>query len=211
MDTYQPLLDGYANEAMLGLRTDGVNTDLVTLYQRLRIRAGTARMIARLTRRHRGLLDLVTLLEHSTVCNCAYAGIKPVAINCILGTENRYADFDCDFLPLADHTIHRWLRIAQARKDGIVLPPVELIQAGEVYYIRDGHHRISVARALGEQVIDAEVICLQLEPRVLHVDEASMASPLRPIGLAGAQAHTRSGIAAGKISHALPSYKPLET
>jgi hypothetical protein len=55
--------------------------------------------------------------------------------------------------------------VAQARQQGLSLPPVELTQVGEVYFVRDGHHRISVARALGQTDIEAEV-------RVWQVAEA---------------------------------------
>jgi hypothetical protein len=50
----------------------------------------------------------------------------------------------------------RWLRVAAARDQGKVLPPVVLVQVGDVYFVRDGHHRISVARALGQLDIEAE-------------------------------------------------------
>ena len=54
--------------------------------------------------------------------------------------------------------------MAQAKLDGTVLPPVELIQVGDIYFVRDGHHRISVARALGEEYIDAEIILENAHP-----------------------------------------------
>ena len=56
------------------------------------------------------------------------------------------------------------MSIAIARSQGDTLPLVELIQLGEDYFVRDGHHRISVAHALSEEYIDAVVIVLELEP-----------------------------------------------
>ena len=61
--------------------------------------------------------------------------------------RHRSGDFDRNFHPLETHTRSRWLSIAVARLNGQAMPAVELIKVGEVYAVRDGHHRISVARA----------------------------------------------------------------
>jgi hypothetical protein len=87
-----------------------------------------------------------------------YVGLRTVPIHSIRGSESRCQDFDADFCPLQTRTRERWLSVATARIKGLTLPPVELIQVGTEYFVRDGHHRISVARALGEQNIEAEVI-----------------------------------------------------
>ncbi len=50
------------------------------------------------------------------------------------------------------------MRIAIARLTGETLPPVDLVKVGDFYFVRDGHHRISVARALGQQFVDAIVV-----------------------------------------------------
>jgi hypothetical protein len=81
-----------------------------------------------------------------------------VLIGQIRGSQDRSHDFDHDFNPLQDHNKGRWLGIAAARQRGKALPPVELVQVGDVYFVRDGHHRISVARALGQRDIKAKVM-----------------------------------------------------
>lgn len=86
-----------------------------------------------------------------------YAGIRDVPINQIRGSEGRSHDFTNDFRPLQRYTRQRWINVAAARQRGRELPPVELVQVGDVYYVRDGHHRISVAKARGETAVDAEV------------------------------------------------------
>ncbi len=86
------------------------------------------------------------------------AGMQTVSISQIRGTEGRGHDFDRVFHPLNEETRHRWLSIYRAHMDGVSLPAVELIRVGQEYYVRDGHHRISVARMLGQQFIDARVV-----------------------------------------------------
>jgi hypothetical protein len=61
-------------------------------------------------------------------------------------------------------TVDRWLSVAAAHFSGDTLPLVELIQLGEDYFVRDGHHRISVVRACSQEYIDAMVMVLELEP-----------------------------------------------
>jgi len=85
------------------------------------------------------------------------AGRQVVKLNAIRGTEGRPGDFDDQFYPLSDKTRQRWQSVADALDEGLVLPPVQLIQVGADYYVRDGHHRVSVTRALGLDVIEAEV------------------------------------------------------
>ena len=91
-----------------------------------------------------------------------HAGMQTVTIRQIRGSENRAKDFDRDFNPLRDHNQARWLKIASARKQK-ALPAVELVQVGDVYFVRDGHHRISVAQALGQLEIEANVVLWQVK------------------------------------------------
>jgi hypothetical protein len=84
-------------------------------------------------------------------------GVVSVPLAHIVGSEGRVGDFDNAFNPLNDNTRGRWINIAAAMRDGVTMPPVELIQAADGYYVRDGHHRISVARAAGQAVIEARI------------------------------------------------------
>ena len=81
-----------------------------------------------------------------------------VPLSRIVGTEGRNDDFDADFNPLKQHNRERWISVAAARRTGVILPAVELLQVGDEYYVRDGHHRISVAKVLGQVEIDARVL-----------------------------------------------------
>jgi hypothetical protein len=83
--------------------------------------------------------------------------VAPVAIRDIRGSVNRMREFDCDFYPLTNEVELRWLRIASMMLQGKMLPPVELIRTGDLYFVADGHHRISVSRTLGYIYVDALV------------------------------------------------------
>jgi hypothetical protein len=89
-------------------------------------------------------------------------GLCTVEVKAISGTESRADDFDAQFNPRADRIQDRWVRIAEILLRQAYLPAVELIQVGSEYFVRDGHHRVSVARALGNAFIDAQVTLIEL-------------------------------------------------
>lgn len=119
------------------------------------------RVQARLSRRPQLLLDLNDLEDQGNLNNRHYAGMKTVRIDQIRGSEGRTEDFDDRFNPLQARSKDRWTSIAKAQLTDQALPPVELIRVGKTYFVRDGHHRISVARALGQEAIEAEVTVWQ--------------------------------------------------
>jgi hypothetical protein len=86
-----------------------------------------------------------------------YGGLRVVSLDQICGSMNRLGDFDHHFHPLDDRLRDRWVRVAMARCEDTPLPPVNLVQVGDCYFVEDGHHRISVARAFGETHVDAEI------------------------------------------------------
>lgn len=142
------------------------------LFERQRRSAWMAALWAILTRRPSALLDLSTVERQGTVTHRTYLGSRTVALNAIVGSEGRTTDFDSAFRPRQHHTRERWLGIAAAMELGVVLPPVELIQISNAYFVRDGHHRISVARALGQRDIDALVTAWQVRGALLWVTPA---------------------------------------
>lgn len=86
-----------------------------------------------------------------------------VPLSRIKGTIGRSADFDIDFLPLTTTYMSRWVSVCTGMlSDPLLLPPVDLIQVGNLYYVDDGHHRVSVASILDHLAIDANVIAWQL-------------------------------------------------
>ena len=90
-------------------------------------------------------------------------GHQIVPVKNIIGSEGRYSDFDRRFLPRSDKLQQRWSSIDSAMNKAIELPPVELYKIGDIYFVRDGNHRVSVARQQGQVFIDAYVTELQVD------------------------------------------------
>lgn len=134
----------------------------LSLFRKVFFRGEIRRLWAKLTRRRFCLRDLNETLEHCPIVSSHYAGIKTVNIAKILGTQGKADEFDREFHPTQERSRSRWMNIALQIASGHVLPPVELIQVNDMYYVRDGHHRISVSRAVGQDFIDAEVTILRL-------------------------------------------------
>jgi len=140
-------------------RVTGVNLPCSTesLYAQARQRARRGQLWASLTGRTQELLSLKQIRAVCAIEAESDAGIRTVPIRQICGSEGRSRYFDRDFNPLYDQARGRWLSIARVRQQGRDLPPVVLVQVGDIFFVRDGHHRISVARALGQLNIEARV------------------------------------------------------
>lgn len=95
--------------------------------------------------------------------NELYKGMQIVPINLIVGSEGRYKDFDNHFFPKSNFLKARWERVDSAVLQNITLPPISLYEAGGLFFVRDGNHRVSVAKMKGQEYIDAEVVSLQSE------------------------------------------------
>lgn len=102
---------------------------------------------------------LSTLAEGVVGGEQVYIGRKSVQLTQIQGSCNvgRCQEFDATFQPARLHSPHRWYSIAIARLQGKKLPPILLVQVEQSYFVTDGHHRVSVARALGDVEIEADV------------------------------------------------------
>lgn len=87
--------------------------------------------------------------------------IQSVPLDSIVGSVGRARDFTRTFLPRPSVNEERWAQLDAAFNAMVVLPPVELYQIGAVYFVRDGHHRISVARVNGLPEIEADVVELK--------------------------------------------------
>ncbi|MBX3014163.1 MAG: ParB N-terminal domain-containing protein [Caldilineaceae bacterium] len=127
-------------------------------FCRLRNQARRHSLLARLLGRQNQLLPLGEVQQRVEVKTRSYGGLKSVPLDQIRGSINRCHDFDRDFRPLHEYTKERWINIAVAYSQDECLPPVDLVEVENTYFVTDGHHRISVAKMMGFREIEAEVI-----------------------------------------------------
>ena len=85
-----------------------------------------------------------------------YLGLRTIRLDTVVGTVDKACDFDRRFWPASARDRQRWAELDGAERGGAVLPPIEVLRVGGLYFVKDGHHRVSVARAPG-QMIDADV------------------------------------------------------
>jgi len=124
------------------------------LFDRLYGQAVISRLLGKLT----GRASSLRTLSGQPRADARTLRTVIVPLDKIVGSEGRSDDFDACFRPLKWHNRERWISVAAARRTGVVLPAVELVQSGDEYYVRDGHHRISVARVSGQLEIDARIV-----------------------------------------------------
>jgi uncharacterized ParB-like nuclease family protein len=132
------------------------------MYGLALLRGWLYRVIARILQHEGRLIDYEGALKNGNIRSSHDSGIRTVPIDRIRGSLGRTEDFDAAFRPLKAHTRARWLSVASAWVYEVALPPVELVQVGELYFVRDGHHRLSVAKAFGQESIEATVIVVDV-------------------------------------------------
>lgn len=144
---------------LLAARIDPIAWEARLAYSRTMQRAVLMRLWSRLTRRPNRLLDpgpaMRMLARRLYVATNLHTPINAVSVDRIVGSVRLAPPFDRRFLPQPGHSRQQWLGLAHSWLRGQELPPVELLQVEDVYLVRDGHHQVSVARALGHQAIDA--------------------------------------------------------
>jgi hypothetical protein len=129
-------------------------------FSRARSREVFGRILSLLTNEKNNLLSLQEVKALLKPTSETYRGMQVVPIEKVIGSEGRYQDFNRTFLPRHNRLKGRWVRVDQAHHQAVVLPPVTLYEIGGVYFVRDGNHRVSVAKLQGVEFIDAEVISL---------------------------------------------------
>lgn len=125
-------------------------------------RAFWRKVISWLSGRSNDLLPFDSVRENMPIKGQHYLGLQQVELEKIIGSTGRYKDFDRAFLPTQTHTRDRWMNVDRARYDQINLPPVELYKIGDIYFVRDGNHRVSVAREWGQEFIDGYVTEIEI-------------------------------------------------
>lgn len=90
-----------------------------------------------------------------------YLGTKVIPLDAIVGSVDKMRDFDRRFRPTSTRSRQRWERLARASRTGEEIPPIDVYQVGDYYFVRDGHHRVSVARSLRVDLIEARVTAIE--------------------------------------------------
>jgi hypothetical protein len=126
-------------------------------FQRARFKAFVNRLWGTLSGQPTTLLSYDDIKEKLHIGGPIYRGVQTVLVEQIAGSLNRYHEFDRVFLPASDKLAPRWQSVNRAFYQEISLPPVVLYKVGQVYFVVDGHHRVSVAREQGQLYIEAEV------------------------------------------------------
>ena len=126
-------------------------------FQQALFKAFMNRVWASLSGQRSTLLSYDDIKEKLHIGGPIYRGVQAVRVDQIAGSLNRYHEFDRVFLPASEKLAARWQSVNRAFYQEVSLPPVVLYKVGQVYFVVDGHHRVSVARGQGQVYIDAEV------------------------------------------------------
>src|SRR5512142_1361364 len=126
-------------------------------FSRARLKAFLNRVRAVVSRSPTTLLSYDDVKSALHIGGPIYRGVQTVRVEDIVGSLNRYHQFDRAFLPVEDRIGSRWQSVDRAFYQEISLPPVVLYKVGQVYFVVDGHHRVSVAREQGQEFIEADV------------------------------------------------------
>ena len=126
-------------------------------YEQARRKSFVNRAMAALSGEPTSLLSYDEIRKKLHIGGPVDRGVQTVQLDQIAGSLNRYHQFDRFFLPTQDTDSQRWQNISRVMYQDIDLPPVVLYKVGQVYFVVDGHHRVSVAREQGVEFIEAEV------------------------------------------------------
>jgi len=127
-------------------------------FDRARQKAFVRDLVAAVNRRPNDLIPFHELRKRLSPEGESYRGMQTVPVSQIIGSMDRFEDFDRTFLPRRKNTQGRWTNIDRAFYEDVRLPPIQLYKVGNIYFVKDGNHRVSVARERGVEFIDAEVI-----------------------------------------------------
>jgi hypothetical protein len=178
------------------LATGFPRADVENDFLRARRRQVLAALARRLLRRPRDSGRLLRLDEVTGALGMRgerYRGLQTIRLAAIVGTIDARRDFDRRFRPASNRVRSRWEQLALAQRRGAPIPPIQVYRVGDLYFVSDGHHRVSIAAATGRQTIDAYVTEV-----LTTVPPARTTRPGRP----GPAARTLTGPSAGSAAGA---------
>jgi hypothetical protein len=138
--------------------------DVENDFLRVRRRQVLARLAQRL---RRGPDDVSLILPFDEVLAAlglrgeTYLGLQSIRLDTVVGTVDSARDFDRKFRPTSGRVRERWERLALAQRRGEPIPPIDVYRVGDLHFVKDGHHRVSIALATGQRTIDAYVTRVQ--------------------------------------------------
>ncbi len=139
-------------------------------FNKARNKARLQTIISKLKNENPELLNLYDVTKILKPKRENYVGIRPIKVDQIIGSEGRSHDFTGAFFPKKDMLRYRWQSIDDAYYNMVNLPPISVFKLGDRYFVRDGNHRVSVAKTQNMAFIDAEIVELdsqiELEPNM---------------------------------------------
>jgi nucleotide-binding universal stress UspA family protein len=136
--------------------TLSLNSAISDFYHARR-QAHLEELLAKLTGKSAKLLSYDEVTQQLKTTGSSDRGLQDIPLAAIVGSVGRYNDFTRSFLPLHDDDMQRWANVQRAANSMVGLPPIEVYQVGQVYFVLDGNHRVSVARQMGATYIQAYV------------------------------------------------------
>jgi len=142
-----------------------------TEFNAARRKAFLEEMLNYVTGRPNDLLPFEEVRQSLRLQDSTYKGLHDIELDKIVGSVGRYRDFTRTFLPKSDRSEERWRRVDAVTHDLVGTPPIEVFKIGDVYFVRDGNHRVSVARTHGATTIEAYVIEYKTPIHIENTDE----------------------------------------
>jgi hypothetical protein len=172
----------------------------ISAFQSARFRAFWDDMFSLIRGKPAELLSFEDIRARLRLREEDYKGLQDVPLDKIAGSVGRYHEFNSRFLPKRNTMQDRWSRVYAQASGMVGLPPIELYKVGDVYFVRDGNHRVSVARQLGAKTIQA------------HVTELPTSIPLHP-GMTEEELESAEANAAflevTRLSYMRPHHQPI--
>ena len=126
-------------------------------FRRARQQAALENVLAQLRGRPDELLSYEEVHRQLKLEGAVERGLHRIPLDAIVGSVGRYSDFTRTFLPRREGMEERWARIRALLERGEELPPINVYLVGDAYFVLDGNHRVSVARAMKMDEIPAYV------------------------------------------------------
>lgn len=121
-------------------------------------RARVAAVLSLVTGKRDRMLFLEEALDSMRPLSHSYVGVRPIEVGRIVGSESRTREFGRSFLPLRSFLKDRWTKVNEAYRGDVALAAIRVFELDGRYYVRDGRHRVSVARFHRVEYIDAEIV-----------------------------------------------------